>query len=288
MQLTELAGLSPIDAWRFRTDIAEAMAAIEDPKLREKEQRRIGQRVDEGRKGYPRLVEKTPHGSRIRAKPPLIFPLSGPTDVDFGQAARAAIACYVTSLPEERRVLVERYTLADIAFKVVGVGSVGTFCAIALMTTPDHDRLLLQIKEAETSALAPFNRPSAYDNQGQRVVVGQRLMQAVSDIFLGWTDAPGDDRHCYVRQLKDGRLAAVAGDIEEEALPFYSTLCGRALARAHARTGDVARMVGYIGSGGALDSAISDFALAYADQTERDYRLFLDAIKSGWIEASSE
>jgi uncharacterized protein (DUF2252 family) len=190
-------------------------------------------------------------------------------------------------LPEERRLLLDRYRLEDVAFKVVGVGSVGTFCAVGLYVTPDDDTLLLQIKEAQASALEPYAGRSVYANQGRRVVTGQRIMQTNPDVFLGWTQDPGDDRHCYVRELKDPRLALVGNELADAALPVHAVLCGRALARAHARSGDAARIAGYLGSGGVMDGAVADFAMSYADQTERDWRLFLEAIKSGQIEAAA-
>ena len=168
---------------------------------------------------------------------------------------------------------------------MVGVGSVGTFCAIGLFVTRDDQTLLLQLKEAQTSALAPFAGPSLYRNQGQRVVVGQRIMQTVPDIFLGWTEDRGDDQQCYMRQLKDSRLAVIGADLAEGALPYHATLCGVTLARAHARSGDSARIAGYLGTGTGFDSAIASFALAYAAQNQADWRLFLEAIKAGQIDA---
>jgi len=287
MHLNELSSLSPLAAWRSKIDLAAALAAIEDVKLRDREERRLAAAVEAGIKAYPRLVERTAKGLRIREKPPEIVPLMTDQQAPFAEAARTAFACYKATLQEDRHILVDRHELIDVAFKVVGIGSVGTFCAVALLATANDDTLLLQIKEAQPSVLAPFAGASVYANQGERVVVGQRMMQATADIFLGWTNAPGDDRHCYVRQLKDGRLATVGVDIQnEKLLPYYAQLCGRTLARAHARSGDAGRMAGYIGTGGAFDSAIADFALAYADQTERDYAMFLDAIRSGWIEAA--
>ena len=285
MHMAELIKLAPLDIWRNRIDLLEALASIENPKLREREGKRLHGAVESSRRGYPRIIERTRDGLRIREKPPLIFRLGTQHDELHEMAARTAFESYKKTLSEERHRLLDRYRLVDVAFKVVGIGSVGTFCALGLFATPDEDTLLLQIKEAQDSVLAPYAGPSAYKNQGERVVVGQRMMQAVADAFLGWTRDKQDDRHCYVRLLKDSRLAAVGLDLEEELLPYYAQLCGRTLARAHARSGDPARIVGYMGSGGAFDSAIADFALAYADQTDRDWRLFNDAIKTGWIEA---
>ena len=181
-------------------------------------------------------------------------------------------------------MLLHRYALHDVAFKVVGVGSVGTFCAIALLISGGGAPLLLQIKEAQESVLAPFAGASEYANHGQRVVVGQRMLQAATDTFLGWTQTPIQDRHFYVRRLKDSGLANV-GTRLEATLPFYARLCGRTLARAHARAGDAAVIAGYLGSGTAFDDALGEFALAYAEQTERDWNAFVSAIKAGHIVA---
>jgi uncharacterized protein (DUF2252 family) len=190
-------------------------------------------------------------------------------------------------LQEDRRVLLQRYHHRDVAFKTVGVGSVGTFCAIGLFVADDGSPLLLQIKEAQASVLAPFAGASDYTNHGQRVVVGQRMMQATPDVFLGWTESPVNGRHFYVRRLKDSRLAGI-GELLEEALPYYAKLCGRTLARAHARSGDAVMLSGYMGNDSDFDKAIAEFALAYADQTEHDWRALLDAIKAGRISAEEQ
>ena len=284
--MQQLVRLAPLDAWRSRVDITEVIGDIDDPKLRDRELKRLHTAVEAGHSGYPKLIEKTKRRWRIKDKPPLIFPLSGQRDDTHEVVARTAFDSYKLSLPEERRILLDRYQLVDVAFKVVGVGSVGTFCAIGLFVTRDDQTLLLQLKEAQTSALAPYAGPSAYHNQGQRVVVGQRIMQTLPDMFLGWTEDRGDDQQCYVRQLKDSRLALIGEDLAEGALSFHATLCGVTLARAHARSGDAARIAGYIGTSAAFESAIAAFAMAYAAQTKADWRLFLEAIKAGQIDAS--
>src|ERR1700730_11811807 len=168
------------------------------------------------------------------------------------------------TLQEDRPVLLQRYHLRDVAFKVVGVGSVGTFCAVGLFMSDGDAPLLLQIKEAQQSVLAPFAGPSDYPNHGQRVVVGQRMLQAAADVFLGWTESAVDGRYFYVRRLKDQRLADIGARLAA-ALPFYAGLCGRTLARAHARSGDAASLSGYIGDSAEFDKAIAEFARAYAD-----------------------
>ena len=287
IHMADLVHLGPLRAWSSRIDVAEALATIEDTRIRDREERRVEAILDATtRRNWPKLIERRDGGWRIRERPPLVFPLGTRADDTHEMAARTAFGSYRRTLPEERRILLDRFRLEDVAFKVVGVGSVGTFCAIGLFANRDGDTLLLQIKEAQTSVLAPYAGPSAYHNQGQRVVVGQRIMQAVSDIFLGWTQDPGDDRHCYVRQLKDSHLALVGTDIAEGVLGAHALLCGRTLARAHARSGDAAQIAGYMGSGTVMDGAIADFAMSYADQTERDWRVFEAAIAGGQIQAA--
>ncbi len=285
MHMAELMRLDPLTAWRSRVDVLQVLASIEDVKLRERELRRLHAGVEAHRKGYPKLLDHRNGQWRIRPRPPLIQTLSGQDDNTHELVACTAFESYKLSLPEEQAVLLDRYRLVDVAFKVVGIGSVGTFCAIGLYTTRDDATLLLQLKEAQESVLAPHTAPSVYANQGHRVVTGQRIMQAERDIFLGWTQESGSDQYCYVRQLKDSRLAQVAADLADGALPYYAMLCGSTLARAHSRSGDAAQLAGYMGSGGAFDAAIAEFAMAYAEQVERDWRLFVEAIKSGVIEA---
>jgi uncharacterized protein (DUF2252 family) len=285
MHMQELARLDPLESWRSRVAVAQVVAGIADEKLRDRELKRLQTATEASHRGYPKLVEKTRRGWRIKEKPPLICPLAGQHDDTHEIVARTAFESYKLSLPEERRILLDRYELADVAFKVVGVGTVGTFCAIGLFVTKDDQTLLLQLQETQTSALAPFAGPSIYRNQGERVVIGQRIIQSVPDVFLGWTQDTGDDQHCYVRQLKDSRLALIGTDLAEGALPYHATLCGAALARAHARSGDAARIAGYVGTGSAFDAAIAAFAMAYAAQTQVDWRTFVEAIKAGQIEA---
>jgi uncharacterized protein (DUF2252 family) len=283
--MQHLARLDPLESWRSRIDVVGMLDGITDGRLRERELKRLQAATEASHKGYPKLIERFKGGWRIRARPPLLMPLSGQADDTHERVARTAFESYKLSLPEERRILLDRYELVDVAFKVVGVGSVGTFCAIGLFATKDNQTLLLQLKEAQTSVLADFAGLSRYSNQGKRVVVGQRIMQTLPDLFLGWTEHHGDDQHCYIRQLKDGRLALIGADLAEGALVYYAALCGTTLARAHARSGDTPCIAGYMGSGGAFDAAIASFAVAYAAQTEADWRLFLEAIKSGLIAA---
>ncbi len=288
LRMAKLMRLDPLSVWRSRIDVLRVLRGIGNDRLRERELKRLNAVVSEQRAGYPKLLVRRKRTWRIRPRPPLVLPLSGQTDDTHELVARTAFESYKFSLPEERIVLLDRYRLVDVAFKVVGIGSVGTFCAIGLFVTRDDATLLLQVKEARESVLAPHAAPSVYLNHAQRVVTGQRIMQGERDVFLGWTQDHRSDQHCYVRQLKDARLASVAVELAEDALPYYATLCGSVLARAHARSADAARISGYLGSGDAFDTAIADFAVAYAGQVERDWRLFVEAIKSGAIEVRDE
>jgi uncharacterized protein (DUF2252 family) len=203
---------------------------------------------------------------------------------------RALIAGYRETLEPERRVLLDRYRLVDIARKVVGVGSVGTRSWMLLFLEDGENPLFLQAKEAGPSVLEAFVGASEYGNGGQRVVVGQRLMQAVSDIFLGWIRSPGIDgqpRDFYVRQLRDWKGSAEIESMVPRGMRAYGELCGWTLARAHARSGDRIAIASYLGSGSAFDVAVREFAEAYAEQNERDHRSLVDAIAGGRILAET-
>ena len=280
--------LDPLATWRSRIDVTCALRTIEDAKPRERELKRLRAATEAHRKGYPKLLERRKNSWRIRARPALVLELCDQNDDTHELVARTAFEIYKYSLPEHRALLLDRYRLVDVALKVVGIGCVGTFCAIGLFVTRDDATLLLQLTEAQHSVLAPYAAPSIYTDQGQRVVTGQRIMQGQRDAFLGWTQDHCTDQYCYVRQLQDARLAMTVSDVADAALPCYAALCGSTLARAHARSGDAARIAGYVGSGGAFDAAIAEFAVSYADQVERDWRLFVEAIKVGVIEARDE
>jgi uncharacterized protein (DUF2252 family) len=279
--LSRLARLAPLDAWTTRIDLATALADIDSTKVRRKLEKRLAAVLAADAEHFG-LVEKKKGSCRVREKPPLVRHLSR-----HELHAHKAFASYAESLQEDRRVLLQRYHLRDVAFKVVGVGSVGTFCAIGLFISDGEAPLLLQIKEAEQSVLVPFAGASDYPNHGERVVVGQRMLQAATDVFLGWTQVPLDGRYFYVRRLKDQRLADI-GTRLAEALPFYAALCGRTLARGHARAGDAVAISAYLGDGTGFDKAIAQFAAAYAEQTERDWNVLRDAIEGGRISAAQE
>jgi uncharacterized protein (DUF2252 family) len=227
---------------------------------------------------------------QIVSEPPVIVPLRDLLGelagaVDIAKELKELIAQYRRTLQPDRRVLLEQYEFTDIARKVVGVGSVGTRCWIILMLGRDEtDPLFLQVKEAEESVLARFAGASKYSNQGERVVNGQRLMQAASDIFLGWQRFAGLDgktRDFYVRQLRDWKFSVDIAAMIPRGLRLYGELCGLTLARAHARSGDEVAIAAYLGASDVFENAIADFAVAYADQNERDFQAFNAAISSG-------
>jgi hypothetical protein len=201
--------------------------------------------------------------------------------------ARAAWAAYRESLQEDRRVLIDHYDLKDIAIKVVGVGSVGTLCAVMLLMAGETDPLFLQVKEARRSVLEAYAGKSTYPNHGQRVVNGYRLMQSASDIFLGWTKGELG-RHVYIRQLRDMKVGAMVDVFTPDVMTQYAEICAWALARAHARSGAPAQISGYLGKSDAFDKAIAAFAVAYADQSERDHAVLKNAVRSGRVEAVIE
>jgi len=193
-------------------------------------------------------------------------------------------SAYVDSLPEERRLLLERFRITDAALRVGGVGSVGTRCTITLLEgDTDHDAIILQQKEAGPSALTAFLPEREYTSQSQRVVIGQRAMQAASDIFLGWNSATTSGRQYYWRQLKDMKGSFDVSKLDKSGLGTYLGVCAACLARAHARTGDGAWISGYLGSDTVFDEAIGDFAVDYADQAERDYQALVAAVAAGKI-----
>jgi hypothetical protein len=200
-----------------------------------------------------------------------------------------ALAQYRRTLSGDRQRLLEKYEFTDLARKVVGVGSVGTRCWVALFVGRDHgDPLFLQVKEAETAVGEPFLGPGGYPHHGQRVVEGQRLMQGASDIFLGWDSFRGDDgitRDFYLRQLWDWKFSADVDTMSPEALGIYAEMCGWTLARAHARSGDPIAMGAYLGGGDRFDRAMVDFAASYADQNQLDFEALTAAIASGTVPA---
>ena len=286
--MVEYAGMPALQVWYESVDLIRYLETADDPQMRKLylQPLRKAQALDAARE-FPKLAHQLRGTARITDDPPLIYHLAERNRPDFHRMVHAIIARYRASLPDERRVLFDRYRFADLAMKVVGVGSVGTRCAVALLLAAADDPLFLQVKEARTSVLEPYAGKSAYRHCGQRVVVGQRLMQTASDIFLGWTF--GDQgRHFYVRQLRDVKVKPLVATMKPRALLAYARLCGWALACAHARSGDPAALAGYIGRRDTFDTAIADFAVAYAEQNERDHAALVAAVRARRIEARRE
>jgi uncharacterized protein (DUF2252 family) len=216
---------------------------------------------------------------------PLVY--HPPPEEHVPEGILAAFQQYHETLPYERRVLLDRFHIEDFAMKVVGVGSVGTRCSILLMMAEENDPLLLQVKEANPSVLEPYAGKSEFKHHGERIVVGQRLMQSASDMLLGWATGK-EKRHYYVRQLRDMKFSFDISMLTPFQLSKYAEICGWTLARAHARSGDASMIYGYIGKSDTFDRAIGTFAELYAEQTERDCEMFFDAIESGEITAEKE
>ncbi|MCW6507866.1 DUF2252 domain-containing protein [Lichenifustis flavocetrariae] len=281
-RMSELALMSPLEVWNLRTDATDLVAHTDDPSLRKSVETFVAKGMEgpENSGNFQRLSadskDKPPAQWRIADKPPNIFHWSEGDQGRETLRATEAFAGYLTTLPPERRRLVERYGLSDVAFKVVGVGSVGTFCALGLFTTPDGASLFLQIKEALPSVLTRVTgRDNFAGHQGERVVQGQRLMQSASDVFLGWTTEAATGRQFYVRHLKNKRLGEIAPLIQDHALGEYAKLCGATLARSHARSGDAAALAGYMGDSGVFDDALAEFAMSYAARTRADHAALL-------------
>jgi uncharacterized protein (DUF2252 family) len=236
---------------------------------------------------FPQLVTTAGPTLTIKENPPLVFHPHDRSQAAFVATVRKAFASYRESLPEDHRPLLDRYELVDIAIKVVGVSSVGTRCSVMLMMAGEKDPLFLQIKEARQSVLEPYAGKSEYPNHGQRVVMGQRRMQAASDLFLGWTEA-FHNRDYYVRQLRDMKIKPLVELFPPTVMIQYADLCGGILARAHARCSEPALISGYLGRSDKFDEAVADFAVAYADQTERDHRVLEHAVRAGKLEVLIE
>jgi hypothetical protein len=226
---------------------------------------------------------------RITDHPPLIFHPEASLVPEFQGELEQMLRAYRETLPDDRRMLLDRYRVVDSAIKVVGVGSVGRRCWIALLMSEDNDPLFLQFKEAVESVLEHYAGKSAYNHHGQRVVMGQHLMQPVSDIFLGWATAP-NGRNFYVRQLHDAKIKPLVETFNAEMLDVYAKACGSALARAHSKVSEISPTIsGYLGSSSdEFDEAMGKFALAYADQVEHDYAAFKAAVRKDEVPVYQE
>jgi uncharacterized protein (DUF2252 family) len=297
--MRDFAGMSQLGIWYARADIDQLRARLES-KMDERQRKLVAKGVAKARtrdsmEELGKLTTTVDGQLRIMADPPLLVPIE---DLLSDRSQRSALESEVHSilskyrrtLATDRRYLIDQYEFVHLARKVVGVGSVGTRCWIVLMLGRDEsDPLFLQVKEAEESVLSRFLGASEFANMGQRVVAGQRLMQASSDIFLGWHRIPagldGKQRDFYVRQLRDWKFSLDVDAMVPGGMRMYGELCGWTLARAHARSGDAIAIAAYLGGSDVFDQAIAQFAVAYADQNERDHDAVLKAVKAGRIVA---
>ena len=283
-RLDEVAEMSPLEAWYARISADDVIARLDDSDLK----KRVRQRIDKAQEtraselDYPKLAEMVGGQVRIKDQPPLIFHPEMMQEEGFRAFLDQAIAEYRDSLQDDRRALLDRYRLVDVAIKVVGIGSVGRYCAIGLFMSAANQPLFLQFKQAVPSVLEPYAGKSLYAHSGQRVVMGQRLMQSSSDIFLGWITGR-EGRQVYVRQLRDAKIKPLVETFDRSTLAVYGELCGWALARAHGRASHPWLIAGYLGSSDAFDDAMGDFAVAYADQAERDHAALKAAVSAGRI-----
>ena len=295
--MRQLAAKRHLDVWYMRLD-ADAIlqrwgADAKKSEVRTFERNVAKARAKDSLRALSKLTHRTEGELRIVSDPPLIVPVEEVARGDEGRWAnellREILDSYRDTLSHAHRQLLEGYRYVHSARKVVGVGSVGTRAWIALLLGRDEsDPLFLQVKEAQASVVEPYTGICRFAHQGQRVVEGQRVMQAASDIFLGWLTAPGPDgerRHFYVRQLWDGKGSAQVEIMSRPAMTAYAQVCGWTLARAHARSGDRIAIAAYLGRGERFDQAIAQFAEAYADQNERDFETLKDSVKDGRIAA---
>jgi uncharacterized protein (DUF2252 family) len=292
--MKEFAEAAILDVWYYRINTDTLLEVFE--KYAKKSSKTAQKTIDKAQartseRTLAKLTEVVDGKRQFINSPPLLVRLTHLlTEEQIQQVSEHYVEdawnSYVNSLPEERRRLMGRFKMTDGALRVGGVGSVGTRCTVSLLEgDAEHDALILQQKEAGPSSLEAYLPRIEFTSQAQRVVLGQRLMQAASDIFLGWNEISGND--FYWRQLKDQKESFDMQKLDERGMGSYLGVCAVCLARAHARTGDAAAIRGYMGSGTVFDQAISQFAVAYADQTARDYLLLAEAVKSGQIEAET-
>ena len=296
--MERFATMNTLEVWYARVDVEATLeqlrAGLRPRNIRHTRRTVARARTREGMCAFSKLTSIVDGRAQIVANPPLIVPIAQLADdrdqADLFAQLHALLRSYRSTLVYDRRVLVEQFRLADFARKVVGVGSVGTRAWIALMLgRDDSDPLFLQMKEAGPSVLEEFAAPSEFESHGQRVVAGQRVMQALSDMFLGWVHAEAGldnrERDFYVRQLRDWQGSADVERMDHRGMAEYGCLCGWTLARAHARSGDRVAIAAYLGSGDSFDRALLEFARSYATQNEHDYKALAAAVQSGRITA---
>jgi uncharacterized protein (DUF2252 family) len=285
--MAELSEMSVLDVWYADMEVEQLMSGV-DKETHKRAKRRLTKARERTvlEHDFPELAITNGLAPTIKENPPLIFHWREEGQEEHMQRIRTAFAAYRETLAEHFRTLLDRYQIMDFAIKVVGVGSVGTICAVMLLMASERDPLFLQVKQAHQSVLEPYAGKSLHANHGQRVVAGYKLMQAASDLFLGWTVGPAG--HFYVRQLKDVKIKMLVELFTPSTMFTYSEACGWCLARAHARSGEPSKIAGYLGKSDKFDEAIADFSVAYADQSERDHEVLVKAVREGKLEVYIE
>jgi len=288
-RMAEYSDLPVLEMWYVSLDADKIVAKLKDKGAQQRSQKRIAAARAHNvlEHDFPKLAALAGELPTIKDNPPLIYHPGKERGEELLTRAREAFSSYRESLRDDRRVLLDRFELKDVAIKVVGVGSVGTYCCVMLLMAGEKDPLFLQVKEARASVLEAYAGKSIYPNHGQRVVNGYYLIQEASDIFLGWGKGTLG-RHVYVRQLKDMKVGAQPELFSPGFMVEYAELCGWALAQSHARCGEPAQISGYLGKSDTFDKAIAAFSVAYADQTERDHAIFKKAASSGQVEVDME
>jgi uncharacterized protein (DUF2252 family) len=286
--MRDFSDMAVMDIWYARIDDSDVLAMFPEER-RALAAKRIAKATKSSSSEliYPKLVDEASGQPRIRDAPPTIFHPDEARNPGYLDLCRDVLSKYQETLSDDRRALLDRFQLVDVAVKVVGIGSVGTMCLVALFRSMAGRPFFLQVKEANASVLERYAGASAYSHHGQRVVMGQRLMQPASDLFLGWVTGP-QGRHFYLRQLRDVKLSTLVETFDAEDLTIYGRMCGWALARAHAKAGDPWTISGYLGKQDAFEQAIGKFAIAYADQAERDHAALKTAVRAGIIDVQLE
>ena len=287
--MIEFSEMRALEMWYYRLDADQLLDKIEDAEIRARAKKRLAKAkaLSALEYDFPKLADSASESPTIKDNHPTIYHWHDHGSEEFDAAIRDGFARYRDSLPDDRRVLLDRYEFKDLAVKVVGVGSVGTFCGVILLMAGERDPLFLQLKQATASVLEPYAGKSVYANHGQRVVQGHRLMQSANDVFLGWTEGRFQ-RQFYIRQLRDAKIKFAIETFRSAEMMLFAEWCGWTLARAHARSGESALIAGYLGESDVFDQAIADFAVAYADQSERDHQVLTKAARAGKLEVLIE
>lgn len=286
--MARYAEMPALEAWYDSIEVDDLLEEFEETELTRKVRKKLAatRAVSSHEMEFAKLAVKTRPAARIVDQPPMIFHAEDQGEKGFRKIVEKSFLRYKETLPHSVRLLLDRFELADVAKKIVGVGSVGTHCGILLLQSGAGDPLFLQFKEAGPSVLARYAGKGSCKHDGERIVRGQQIMQSASDKFLGWLTGTGEQhRSFYIRQLNDVKLKpqvelAIPGNAKQ-----YARYCGRALARAHCRSGDAVLLSAYLGESEAFEEALADFAVAYADQTERDHQALLAAVRAGVVEA---